>query len=860
MIGNLNLEMILGKKAAGSQICFHPSRSQLFTPVSNKISCFDFDKNTNRTLSLSSRSMIVRISIDPTGRILLCTDRENRMTAYDLVSQAVIGEMHFERYVSSIVFSANGMFFCVANGRYVHIYETPLSGSGIVLEPFLLLRKFNSKAAEQVEFLRLDDTGSIMMYSGEDRVVRLTPTFGVGKSTGARAKTFELLGHKGPIIDVDEQLETSGVLSSVDSTGRLLVWQLVQSEKTGESEGKRVKTSNNSDSNMVIDDEVADDFGQAADVRLSSLELKFLKSKFILRSKHSIFREGKRLNVALFSRGQLMCGFTDGSFTLQAFSPLSETEQLKDMVSFRMTEAGPTALVLHPFRSILGSAYSDGRLSVWDYRTKTFLLNQTGVSSKVTDISYSPDGKFIAVGQDCGALKVFEVASSFCHAVFTDALASISAVCFSTPTTLLSASLDGNVRAYDLNRRLKFRDIASPSGGQILCMKSDPESEFIFCGCSNPFEVVVYSLRTGEVLERVAGHDGYIHKLLYCSQLQLILSASWDRTVRMISLTDRRRAADSLPFTDRVITMTLSADEKTVAVCTSRQEVSLFSMPDLQPVGLIDLGHYFGQKEGGVLDLEFSRDSKSLLVVGRNSRMVQVDIPHRSVVDQLELTRNRDYKYADQKLNSKHVVDGQSRSPEVLSFEAERLAVSPDGRNIAVGCSEGLLVFGPPLQRAVWRFSTEVTEASLLKMIEEQRHVDFVIVCLKHGMTDLVESVLDRVQESEIVAIIRVVVCDPQLFALLLESLVATFEQSTHVTYLGFWLRTLLGMCDSEVRLSDNRHHVRGLYTIIEEKLHPLLESCLEARSLVSFIQNQNDRFGPKATQPAPSPKKSTSV
>jgi periodic tryptophan protein 2 len=81
-------------------------------------------------------------------------------------------------------------------------------------------------------------------------------------------------------------------------------------------------------------------------------------------------------------------------------------------------------------------------------------------------------------------------------------------VCFSpTGTVVFSASLDGTVRAYDLVRYKNFRIMTAPAPCQFSSLAVDPSGEIVCAGALDPFEIYVWSLQTGRLLDVLPGHQ-----------------------------------------------------------------------------------------------------------------------------------------------------------------------------------------------------------------------------------------------------------------------------------------------------------------------------------------------------------------
>ena len=99
-------------------------------------------------------------------------------------------------------------------------------------------------------------------------------------------------------------------------------------------------------------------------------------------------------------------------------------------------------------------------------------------------------------------------------------------------TTQLSASLDGSVRAFDLVRYRNFRTLTAPSAAQFISLAVDAAGEVVAAGAQEPFSIFVWSLKTGRLLDVLEGHEGPVCGLAFNPTLPMLLSCSWDRTLR----------------------------------------------------------------------------------------------------------------------------------------------------------------------------------------------------------------------------------------------------------------------------------------------------------------------------------------
>lgn len=85
---------------------------------------------------------------------------------------------------------------------------------------------------------------------------------------------------------------------------------------------------------------------------------------------------------------------------------------------------------------------------------------------------------------------MWTVSSGFCFVTLTEHTNAVTALHFTgTNNCLLSASLDGTVRAWDLLRYRNFRIFTTPSSRQFVSLAADQSGEVVCAGTSDSFEV-----------------------------------------------------------------------------------------------------------------------------------------------------------------------------------------------------------------------------------------------------------------------------------------------------------------------------------------------------------------------------------
>ncbi len=94
--------------------------------------------------------------------------------------------------------------------------------------------------------------------------------------------------------------------------------------------------------------------------------------------------------------------------------------------------------------------------------------------------------------------------------------------------TLLSASLDGTVRAYDLVKYRNFRVLEPNKPTQFNSLAVDSSGDIVVAGSMDPFNIYVWSLRTGQLMDILNGHTAPISSLCFSNTGAMLVSGSWD--------------------------------------------------------------------------------------------------------------------------------------------------------------------------------------------------------------------------------------------------------------------------------------------------------------------------------------------
>lgn len=232
-----------------------------------------------------------------------------------------------------------------------------------------------------------------------------------------------------------------------------------------------------------------------------------------------------------------------------------------------------------------------GQLLVWEWQSEQYVMKQQGHSSAMTSIAYSPDGQYIVTGGDDAKVKLWKVSNGFCFVTFHEHTSAVTAVEFSqNKKFLVSASLDGTVRAYDIIRYRNFRTFTSPRPVQFASVALDHSGELVVAGGQDVFEIYVWSMKLGRLLEVLSGHEGPVNSLAFApvATSSLLVSGSWDKTIKIWNCLESSGEHETIEIMADVTAIAFKPDGEEVAVAALNGNVQVFNVRDANQVASIE--------------------------------------------------------------------------------------------------------------------------------------------------------------------------------------------------------------------------------------------------------------------------------
>lgn len=444
---------------------------------------------------------------------------------------------------------------------------------------------------------------------------------------------------------------------------------------------------------------------------------------------------------------------------------------------------------------------------VWEWQSESYILKQQGHHYDMNCLSYSPDGQFIATGGDDGKLKVWNTQSGFCFVTFTEHSSGIQAVEFAKKGQIVfTASLDGTVRAFDLIRYRNFRTFTSPNPVQFSSLAVDASGEVVVAGSLDTFEIYVWSVQTGNLLDIFSGHEGPISSLSFSPTTGFLVSGSWDKTVRMWDIYSRDTNLESLEHESEVLSIAYRPDGKEIAVSSLGGTLSFWDCEEAKLTHQIDGRNDIIGGRGSsdkvtaqnassgksFTSITYSADGTCILAGGSSKFICIYDIQNQTLLKQFQISHNLSFDGMLEKLNSKnmteagpmdmiddveressdvedridHSLPGSKKTTDLSirsvkpTLRTKCVKFSPTARSWAAACTEGLLIYSLDEYLLFDPFDLEmdITPEKVIECIDEDKeYLKSLVMSFRLGERPLIQYVIDRIpaDRSTIELIIR---------------------------------------------------------------------------------------------------------
>ena len=453
-------------------------------------------------------------------------------------------------------------------------------------------------------------------------------------------------------------------------------------------------------------------------------------------------------------------------------------------------------------------------------------------------IAYTQDGSKVATGSDDGKVKVWDTSSGHCIVTFADHSSGVTAL--EVPrmkrNVVFTASLDGTVRAYDLVRYRNFRTFTAPERLQFTCLAVDVSGEVVAAGSLDSFDIHLWSVQTGQLLDRLTGHEGPVSAVAFAPQSSMLVSASWDKTIRIWDVFGRSAQVEPFQMTSDVQAFAIRPDGKELCAAGLDGQLVFWNILEGVQSNVID-----GRRDisGGRLTTDrrsaanstsnktftslcYTGNGQAVLAGGTSKWICLYDVETSSLIQKFSVSENLSFDGTQALLNSKDMTEAGPRqlldkqgeesdledridrtlpgstrgdaSTRKLRPEVRTRAVqlSPTGRAFGAATTEGLLLYS--LDREItfdpYELDIDITPSTILSAAARKEYVKALLMALRLSQFQTTLKVAETIPPRDIPLVLRDF---PESYLVrLLRFLNSYAERTPHVEFYLLWCESVL--------------------------------------------------------------------
>ncbi|GAA5878597.1 hypothetical protein JCM16303_002136 [Sporobolomyces ruberrimus] len=846
-------------------VLYTPDGNSVISPVGNRVSVFDLVNNKSRTLAFENRKNISRVALSPDSTVLISVDEDGRAILVNFKRSTVLHHFNFKKPVRDIKFSPNGKFIAVTHGSQIQVWHTP-SHLAREFAPFNLHRVYTGHYDDVLSITWSADS-RFFLTSSKDMTARLYTLYPV---EGYRPKTFA--GHRDQVIAAYFSKDHKTIYT-VSRDGAVFTWSKKQDED---------QDSNDEDS----DEETA--FGLVPSTSSGPVDNSIPNTRWGIQDRNYFLQSGSKVTSTTFhpASNLLVVGFSNGVFGLWEMPSFTSVHTLsisqEKITSVAINESGEW---------LAFGATKLGQLLVWEWQSESYVLKQQGHFYDMNTLSFSSDGQQVATGGDDGKIKVWNSSTGFCFVTFEDHSSAVSAVEFAKQgQVVFSASLDGTVRAYDLIRYRNFRTFTTPNPVQFNSLAVDPSGEIVCAGgTGDGFEIYMWSTQTGKLIDVMSGHEGPVSSLAFSPTGDRLVSASWDKSIRVWDVYGRSSAVEPFQLNADALALAFRPDGKEVAVSTLDGQIALWDLKEAVQRTLIE-----GRKDisGGrkaddrvtaqnnssgkaFNSLSYTADGSCLLAGGNSKHVCLYDARDGVLLKRFEISQNLSLDGTQEFLDSRNLTEAGPRetlddrgeasdledrldkslpgaragdlSKRKYRPEARTKCVrfSPTGRSWAAASTEGLLVYSldDSLAFDPFELDVDITPSSILETLNSERHyLKAFVMSLKLNERPLIQTVYESIPPTSIPLLTRQL--PTNYLEPTLRFIAQQLEQSPHVEFHLVWISSLFSSHGKILRERSGEHAatLRGIQKGLTQVQESIVRLSDDNSFTLQFLLDQQQR------------------
>ncbi|CAM9127008.1 unnamed protein product [Chrysoparadoxa australica] len=915
------LKRLLGSVYSNGNVVFVPPHgTQVICPVLNRLNVIDLANHEMYLLPCEGRSNLIMIAVSNDGKLLLTLDEEGRALLINL-PRRVIMHRHFfgggKKAVRAMAFSPDNRHIAIAVGKEVQVWRTP--GLKLHYAPMVLERTYGGQH-DDINSIAWHSDSKHLLAGSSDMTARVYHHLGeaqaqaLAQAEGSQQAAMQVVkagftpttlsGHRDVVIGVFFDGSDENVAYSVAKDGGVFTWEYEWQEGVrSESIPKRSPSSHlrsagasgrwRLKSKMFLRPGRGGVEGEGRGGSISQVNglachlMRAEAAARLLRVTHLKAVSWAAPNhlpplhhsqVAFHSKlGLIVIGFSNGVFGLY---------EMPGCVNVHTLSIGHHSITAAAINNtgewLCFGCASEGQLLVWEWQSETYVVKQSGHNYGLSCLAISPNGSLCATGGADNKVKLWSMSTGFSFVTFDAHAAPVTGVAFtSNGSAVVSCSLDGTVKAHDMIRYKQFRSMTTPAPVQLSAVALDPAGEVVVAGSMDPFELYVWSLQTGRLLDVFAGHEAPISEISFSPNLPVVASSSWDGTVKLWNVY-KNELVETLEMPADVLAVAFRPDGKQVCCACLNGTLQMWGVEDGDSQGIID-----GKRDiaGGrrahdmttasvtnrqyFTTVSYSADGSCVIAGGESNYICIYECSQRLLVKKFKASINRSLDGVTDMLHSGQMTEAgsldllQMDGNDDFALEEEQdkarrgeggsqatrpatrvscIRFSPSGREWAAACTDGVLVYSLDEAASFEPFQLDetVTPKAVEACICRREWVKALVMSFHLNEAQLCARAIDAVPMSEVPLVAKAL---PEQHACrLVELLSIRLKQSAQLEYHLVWCRSVLTSHGKVLRSAEaSLAAMRSLQREIDAHGKELFRMIDDNYYTLQFIAQQHD-------------------
>ncbi|KAH9859351.1 hypothetical protein IAQ61_011132 [Plenodomus lingam] len=787
---------LLGTVYSRGNLLFTSDGTCLLSPVGNRVTVFDLFNSKSYTLPFAHRRNIARLALNPQGNLLLSVDQDGRAILTNLARRIVLYHFSLRAEVTALSFAPSGRHFAVGLGRQIEVWHTPstpdVTQGELEFAPFVRHRIYTGHY-DAVQGLEWSADSRFFLSASKDMTARI---WSVSQDESLAQTT--LSGHRQAIVGAwfSKDQET---IYTVSKDGALFIWK------------------------YMLRYDAPDDADENDDQNL----------QWGIAQRHFFMQNNAHVTCAQFHADSnlLVTGFSHGLFFVHELPSFAQIQSLgisqNDIDYIAINKTGEW---------LAFGASNLGQLLVWEWQSESYVLKQQSHFDSMNTIAYSPEGQRIITAADDGKVKVWDVNSGFCIVTFTEHIGGVTACEFAKRgNVLFTASLDGSIRAWDLIRYRNFRTFTAPSRLSFSSLAVDPSGEVVCAGSIDSFDIHIWSVQTGQLLDRLAGHEGPVSSLAFSPDAGTLVSGSWDKTVRIWNIFARTQTSEPLQLMADVLSVAFRPDSKQIAVTTLDGQLTFWSVSEAAQQNGVDArrdvsgGRKMSDRRTAAnvagtkafTSVRYSADGTCVLAGGNSKYICLYDAQSGVLLKKFTVSTNLSLDGTQEFLNSKlltaagpqGLIDDQGEASDLEDrrdatlpgaqrgtgarrtrpeIRVPAVAFSPTGRAFCAASTEGLLIYSldNTFQFDPFDLDISVTPSTTLETLARKEYLKALVMAFRLNERNLIRRVYEAIPVADVPLVVQDI---PTMYlGRLLRFVALQADESPHLEFNLVWIESLL--------------------------------------------------------------------